>query len=91
MTPNNIVGMALLKELDVIAVTDHNTARNLPAIMALAKVEWLCVLPVIEVTTKEEAHILVYFETLESALALDAILYEHLPDIPNRPDFLAHS
>lgn len=87
MTPNNIVGMALLKELDVIAVTDHNTARNLPAIMALAKGEGLCVLPGIEVTTKEEAHILVYFETLESALALDAILYEHLPDIPNRPDF----
>ena len=32
MTPNNIVGMALLKEVDYIALTDHNTAKNLPAL-----------------------------------------------------------
>ena len=31
MTPNNIVNMALLKGLDVIAVTDHNTCRNAAA------------------------------------------------------------
>ena len=30
MTPANICGMAHLKGLDAIAVTDHNTARNLP-------------------------------------------------------------
>lgn len=33
MTPNNIVGMALLKEVDYIALTDHNTAKNLPALL----------------------------------------------------------
>ena len=32
MTPNNIAKMAYLKGLDLIAVTDHNTARNLPAV-----------------------------------------------------------
>ena len=31
MTPNNVVNMAYLKGLDVIAVADHNSARNLPA------------------------------------------------------------
>ena len=31
MTPNNIVNMALIKGLDIIAVCDHNTARHLPA------------------------------------------------------------
>ena len=31
MTPNNIVGMAYIKELDAIAVCDHNACRNLPA------------------------------------------------------------
>ena len=34
MTPNNIVNMALLAGLDIIAVSDHNTARNLPAVLA---------------------------------------------------------
>ena len=36
MTPNNIVGMAFIKQLDVIAVCDHNSARNLPAIKEVA-------------------------------------------------------
>ena len=31
MTPGNICDMARLKGLDIIAVTDHNSARNLPA------------------------------------------------------------
>ncbi|MEG0494673.1 MAG: PHP domain-containing protein [Eubacterium sp.] len=30
MTPNNIVNMALIKEIDYIALTDHNTAKNIP-------------------------------------------------------------
>ena len=36
MTPANIVGMAALKNLDVIAVTDHNACRNCPAVLTLA-------------------------------------------------------
>lgn len=92
MTPNNIVNMALIKELDFIAVTDHNSAKNLPAIMAVAKELaketeiGLCILPGIEVTTKEEAHILAYLPTLEAAMALDEIIYQHLPDVSNQKE-----
>ena len=32
MTPANIAGMAALKGLDVIALTDHNSCRNCPAL-----------------------------------------------------------
>lgn len=87
MTPNNIAGMAALKELDYIALTDHNTAKNVPALAETAKEYGLCVLPGMEVTTKEEAHILAYFNTIEGALELDEIIYKRLPDIPNRPDY----
>lgn len=31
MTPNNIAGMAALKGLNLLALTDHNTAKNCPA------------------------------------------------------------
>ena len=88
MTPNNIVNMELLKEIDYIAVTDHNTAKNLPAVLAVAKEigEGICILPGIEVTTKEEAHILAYFPTLEGALELDEMLYQHLPEVMNRKE-----
>ena len=37
MTPGNIVGMAAIKGLDVIAVTDHNSCRNCPAVLKLAE------------------------------------------------------
>ncbi len=88
MTPNNIVNMAIIKELDYIAVTDHNSAKNLPAIMAVAarSGQGLGVLPGIEVTTKEEAHVLAYFDNLAAAMALDKILYQRLPPILNQKD-----
>lgn len=92
MTPNNIVNMALIKELDFIAVTDHNSAKNLPAVLAVAKElvkemeKGLCILPGIEVTTKEEAHILAYLPTLEAAMELDQIIYERLPDVKNEKE-----
>lgn len=86
MTPNNIVNMAILKELDYIAVTDHNSAKNLPAVMAVAEGSGMAVLPGIEVTTKEEAHVLAYFDNLAAAMALDEILYDRLPAIMNQEE-----
>ena len=61
MTPNNIVGMAQLLELGMIAVADHNTARQLPAIEQLAREAGVLLVPAIEVTTAEEAHVLSFF------------------------------
>ncbi len=37
MTPANIAGMAAVKGLDVIAVTDHNSCKNCPAVLAAAE------------------------------------------------------
>ena len=36
MTPANIAGMAALKGLDAVALTDHNPCRNCPAFLAAA-------------------------------------------------------
>ena len=44
MTPNNIVNMALLKELDMIAITDHNSCENVEA-MKVAQDSNLLVIP----------------------------------------------
>ena len=87
MTPNNIVGMAFIKQLDAIAVCDHNTARNLPAIKEVADMMGVVLLPGLELTTREEAHMLAYFETVEQALAFSDAIYAHLPPIPNTPKF----
>ena len=37
MTPSNIAGMATLAGLNIVALTDHNTAKNCPAFFEAAK------------------------------------------------------
>lgn len=86
MTPNNIAGMAHLAGLDVIAVCDHNTAENLPAIQLCAKEYGIKLLPGIEVCTQEEIHLLCYFSALEPCLKMSKALYESLPNIKNKPE-----
>ena len=36
-TPNNILGMASISEIDIVALTDHNTCKNCPAFFEAAK------------------------------------------------------
>ena len=87
MTPNNIVGMAFIKQLDAIAVCDHNCARNLPAIREVADMMNVLLLPGMELTTREEAHMLCYFRTVEACVAFGERIYAHLPPVPNREAF----
>ena len=87
MTPNNIVGMAFIKQLDIIAVCDHNSARNLPAIKEVADMMNVLLLPGMELTTREEAHMLCYFKTVEACMAFGETVYAHLPPIPNNEKF----
>jgi len=87
MTPNNIVGMAFIKQLDAIAVCDHNSAENLPAIKAVADMMNVLLLPGMELTTREEAHMLCYFRDVDTCLAFSRKIREHLPPVPNNEKF----
>jgi len=87
MTPNNIVGMAFIKQLDAIAVCDHNTAHNLPAIQEVANMMGVVLLPGMELTTREEAHMLAYFRSVEEAVAFSDRIYDYLPPIKNNAKF----
>lgn len=86
MTPNNIVNMSFIKGLNIISVTDHNSTLNLPAIMEAAKETNIKVIPGIEVTTKEEVHVLCYFKKLDDAMEFGEIIYSSLPLIENNPE-----
>ncbi len=82
MTPNNIVNMSLIKGLDIIAITDHNSAKNVRAVIECAKGKNLIVLPGIEVNTREDIHVLCYFSTIEKLEEFDAWLYVKLAEMP---------
>lgn len=86
MTPGNIVGMAAIKGLDVIAVTDHNSCKNCPAVMKLAAQYGILVIPGMELTTAEEVHAVCLFPELSAALEFDRFVYEKLIKFPNRED-----
>lgn len=86
MTPNNIVSMALLKGLDIIAITDHNSAENLEAVVKCGQKAGLLVIPGMEIETKEEVHVICLFPYLEKVLEMQKTIYDSLPHIKNRPD-----
>lgn len=86
MTPNNIVNMARLKGLDVIAVTDHNSCKNVKAIMQCAENANIMVIPGMEVESIEEVHLVALFSDIDSATKFDNIVSERLPYIKNNPD-----
>jgi hypothetical protein len=86
MTPLNIAGMAHVKGLSLISLTDHNTGGNLKAMSAAAEKYGLIFVPGIEVTTREEVHVLTYFADIERAVRFGEMVYGSLPDISNRPD-----
>ena len=86
MTPNNIVGMATLAGLNILALTDHNTCKNCPAFFAAAKKQGIIPVAGMELTTAEDIHVVCLFEHLEDAMefgeAVDALRIR----IPNRVD-----
>lgn len=86
MTPANIAGMAAVKELDVVALTDHNTCKNCPAFLRAAEAYGVTALPGMELTTSEEVHVVCLFERLEDALRFDEYVYAHLLDIKNNEE-----
>lgn len=85
MTPNNIVNMAVIKGLDMIAIADHNSAGNCEAVMKAAP-DGLLVLPAIEVETAEEVHMLCMFEDLDGALSMEREIIASAPPVENRSE-----
>lgn len=90
MTPANICGMAMLKGLQMIALTDHNTARNLPTMQICADAYGLLLIPGMEITTREEVHLLGYFPTVDRAVEFSEFLRPHMPPKKNKPSFFGN-
>ena len=90
MTPNNIINMSLIKGLDAIAVTDHNSALNVRACEACAKEAGIIFLPGIEVETSEEVHIVGLFDNVDAAEECGKYVSANMPAIKNRVDIFGN-
>ncbi len=78
MTPSAIIKSASEKGLDIIAITDHNSAENITAAKKAAENTEITVLAGMEVASFEEAHILAVFDDIESVMRLQDVVYENL-------------
>lgn len=83
MTPGNIVGMAVVKGLDVIALTDHNSCRNCPAFLKIAQDYGITAIPGMELCTSEEVHVVCLFPSLKEAMDFDDFVHRRLIPFPN--------
>jgi len=87
MIPPLIVREALNLGIQLIAITDHNTTKNIAAVQKAAANTDLTVLPGMELQTQEEVHVLCLFDTLDQAQAFQKEIDLALPEIPNKPEF----
>lgn len=85
MTPKRIIQQARQKGLDIIAISDHNSAENIPA--ALSASEGITVVPAMEITTSEEAHIIALMPEINPINELQRIVYSSLPEIEQTKRF----
>ena len=86
MSPANIVSTAMERNIDLIAITDHNSTLHSRLVKELAEESGLAVLLGTEVTTREEVHCLAYFGDLDSLDQFQAYLENHLPSVPYLPE-----
>jgi len=78
MYPRAVVAKAIAEKLDIIAVCDHNASENVPYVLKSASGTSLTVLPGMEITSREEVHLLALFDTVSRLKNVQDIVYGHL-------------
>ena len=86
MRPNNIVNMALIKGLEMIAITDHNTTRQLKVAAAVAK-DKLKFIYGVEIESIEGVHLLAYFKDDTQLDKVENYLDQHRFSQKNNEDY----
>ncbi len=86
MSPSAIVGRAVAAGMDLIAITDHQSSMNAPAMEECARRAGIGCLFGMEVCTSEEVHTLALFDTVRQAAAMTEWVYDSLPKRVNDPD-----
>ena len=90
MTPNNIAGMAALKGLQMLALTDHNSCKNCPAFFEACRRQGIIPIAGMELSTAEDIHLVCLFPSLEQAMTFDQVIEQHRMQIPNRPEIFGN-
>jgi len=87
MLPTVIVKEAIKKNLDLISICDHNSVENVEAVRKAGEKQGLAVIGGVEMTSREEVHILGLFGDEKALWDIQNIIYLNLPGKNDRNAF----
>ncbi|MBL7006726.1 MAG: PHP domain-containing protein [Spirochaetia bacterium] len=90
MSPAVLVTYAARKNIDILALTDHNSTRNLPAFAACCAGTRITPIFGLEVNTFEEVHVVCLFEKLDTAVSFGNYIESTLPVRSNDPEVFGY-
>jgi predicted metal-dependent phosphoesterase TrpH len=79
MSPQLILEQAVQKKLNLISITDHNTVQHSILACKLSEDRSIRVIPGVELTSREEVHLLAYFPNIETILKMEKEIDNYLP------------
>jgi len=79
MLPTTIVKEAKKRNLDLIGICDHNSVENVEAVKKAGEKEAMAVIGGVEITSREEVHILGLFDNDEALQDIKRMIEQNLP------------
>ncbi len=90
LLPSVLAIEAYDRGVQILALTDHNSCRNIPAFAEACEIIGITGMFGLEVTTLEEIHVLSLFEGVDEALDFGQYIESILPKIPNAARLFGH-
>ena len=90
MDPFDVMRMAKLIGIELVALTDHNSPKNCRAAEIAAKECGIGFIPGLEITTAEEIHCICVFPSVAQAFLFHEFLERLRPRVKNRPDIFGN-
>ena len=90
MSPSFILKQALKNGLNLISITDHNAIQHSLLACKISQKEDIKVIPGAELTSREEVHLLAYFDDISALMELGKLIEEFLPGLENKPEFFGY-
>lgn len=78
MLPESIIKQAKFASLDIIGICDHNSTENVVAVKEAGKSAGIQVLGGIEISSREEVHIMGFFSNDSALQVIQEIIYKNL-------------
>jgi hypothetical protein len=82
----DIVDRCIKEGINIIAITDHNAAKNSLAVKKAASGTGVEVIFGLEVQSVEDVHVLCYFEEWKETAEFETWVWDHLPPVDNIPE-----